>query len=117
MAKIPEAYSNAGISKPTTTVKAELEIIADQFKDDPKDDSANIVERADEAVSNDTSTANITNQEEMSSKIDISWLPFAAKTYKISPHLNDYGIVNFPICPSDIPKRNGVSFPLSVLTW
>lgn len=44
-----------------------------------------------------------------------TWLPFAAKTYKISPKLEDYLIVKTIICPSDIPNRNGIAFPISEL--
>jgi hypothetical protein len=45
-----------------------------------------------------------------------TWLPFAAKTYKISPNIDDYVLAVFPICPSDTPNRNGIGFPLSELT-
>lgn len=45
-----------------------------------------------------------------------TWLPFAAKTYKISPKIDDYILVTTPICPSDIPNRNGIAFPLAELT-
>lgn len=48
-------------------------------------------------------------------KIDTSWLPFAAKTYHISPRLEDYLVVNIPLCPSDLPNRNGVAFPIEEL--
>lgn len=40
-----------------------------------------------------------------------TWLPFAAKTYKISPRIEDYIIVSTLVCPSDIPNRNGIAFP------
>lgn len=45
-----------------------------------------------------------------------TWLPFAAKTYDISPNIDDYVLVVTPICPSDIPNRNGIGFPLAELT-
>lgn len=45
-----------------------------------------------------------------------TWLPFAAKVYKISPKIEDYILVTTPICPSDIPNRNGIGFPLNELT-
>lgn len=48
-------------------------------------------------------------------KLDISWLPFAARTYHISPNLSDYVIMNMPMMPSDIPNRNGISFPIEEL--
>lgn len=43
------------------------------------------------------------------------WLPHAAKTYKISPKIEDYVIVCTPLCPSDIPNRNGHAFPIAEL--
>lgn len=57
----------------------------------------------------DTEAAEIVN------RIDLSWLPFAAKTYHISPNIEDYVILNVPICPSDFPNRNGIGFPLQEL--
>ena len=50
------------------------------------------------------------------SALALDWLPFAAKTYNISPHIEDYVIVTTPICPSGLPNRNGIGFPLSELT-
>lgn len=47
--------------------------------------------------------------------IDTSWLPWAAKTYHISPNLEDYVVKNMPICPSDVPNRNGIGFQLEEL--
>jgi len=47
--------------------------------------------------------------------LDISWLPYAAKVYNISPHIEDYILVSTIICPSDIPNRNGIAFPRSEL--
>lgn len=44
-----------------------------------------------------------------------TWLPFAAKTYHISPDINDYVLSVTPICPADIPNRNGVAFPIQEL--
>lgn len=44
-----------------------------------------------------------------------TWLPFAASTYKISPHIEDYALVVAPICPADLPNRNGIGFPLKEL--
>lgn len=40
-----------------------------------------------------------------------TWLPFAAKVYHISPRIEDYILVSTIVCPSDIPNRNGISFP------
>jgi hypothetical protein len=44
-----------------------------------------------------------------------TWLPFAAKVYRISPKIEDYILVNVPICPSELPNRNGIAFPTSEL--
>lgn len=49
------------------------------------------------------------------SVIDTSWLPWAAKTYCISPNLDDYVVKNMPICPADMPNRNGIGFQLDEL--
>lgn len=45
-----------------------------------------------------------------------SWLPFCAKSYCISPNPEDYVLLPTIICPSDLPNRNGVGFPLNELT-
>lgn len=44
-----------------------------------------------------------------------TWLPFASKTYQISPDPKDYVAVPVIIMPSDLPNRNGVAFPLQEL--
>ena len=49
------------------------------------------------------------------SQIDLSFLPFAAQNYSISPNIDDYLIFTTLICPSDLPNRNGIAFPLSEL--
>lgn len=48
-------------------------------------------------------------------EIDLSWLPLAAQVYHISPDINDYILVSTLICPSDLPNRNGIAFPLNEL--
>ncbi len=45
----------------------------------------------------------------------LNWLPFCAKEYKTSPDPRDYVLMPTIICPSDIPNRNGVGFPLHEL--
>lgn len=44
------------------------------------------------------------------------WLPYAAKTYHISPHIESYVVIPTPICPAILPNRNGIAFPLNELT-
>lgn len=44
-----------------------------------------------------------------------SWLPFAAKSYNISPDIKDYIVVPIPTIITDVPNRNGVGFPLKEL--
>lgn len=46
----------------------------------------------------------------------VTWLPFAAKKYQVSPNIEDYVISVTPICPADLPNRNGYGFPLHELT-
>ena len=45
-------------------------------------------------------------------KIDYSWLPFAAKTYKISDKIEDYVLKTIPLFPTGLPNRNGIGFAL-----
>lgn len=44
-----------------------------------------------------------------------SWLPFAAKSYIISPNVEDYVLVPVIAMPTELPNRNGVGFPLKEL--
>jgi len=39
-------------------------------------------------------------------RLDISWLPFAAEQYHISPNIKDYTIVELHSVVADIPNRN-----------
>jgi hypothetical protein len=88
--KIPKAYTQAGAKKPVlVSAPAPTNLLPIQ------------------PVEQGTS--------EEIAKLDTSWLPFAAKTYKISPNLSDYVIVNMPMMPTDMPNRNGISFPLEEL--
>ena len=45
----------------------------------------------------------------------LSWLPQAAKTYDCSSDPADYVFVPVPVCPTDLPNRNGVAFPYNEL--
>ena len=48
----------------------------------------------------------------------MKWLPFCAQAYHISPHPEDYILLPTIICPSDLPNRNGVGFPLrELVAW
>lgn len=44
-----------------------------------------------------------------------TWLPYAAKLYNINPDIRAYVLATIPICPSDLPNRNGIGFPLAEL--
>lgn len=90
--RIPRAFADAGKPKPTVVADITEEMLG-------PDPAVKPQEIAPEEVS----------------KIDTSWLPFAAQTYKISPRLEDYVILNMPMMPTDFPNRNGVAFPLQEL--
>lgn len=45
----------------------------------------------------------------------MSWLPFAAKQFNISPNVRDYVVIPIPTIVADLPNRNGVGFPLKEL--
>jgi hypothetical protein len=49
-------------------------------------------------------------------ELDISWLSAAAETYKVSPDLRDYVIVEIPIVTVDVPNRNMDAFPYEEVT-
>jgi len=49
--------------------------------------------------------------------VDVSWLPFAAEKYQISPDLSDYLLLpGIPILPEKFPNRNGDAFTYDELT-
>jgi len=48
--------------------------------------------------------------------LDVSWLPLAAKAYKISPDIKDYVLVDIPIVLANVPNRNGDCFTYKELT-
>lgn len=49
--------------------------------------------------------------------IDVSWLAAASESYKISPDINDYIVVDIPIVTSDFPNRNLQCFPFEELSF
>lgn len=114
--KIPDAYRKALLTAGEVDPKEKpAPIKAPESKEKaPAEDRDALNKVADDAVENDRPTADAT-KEDVGTRIDTSWLPFAAKTYHISANLDDYVIVNIPICPSDIPNRNGIAFPLEEL--
>ena len=50
------------------------------------------------------------------SRLDVSWLPFAAEKYQISADIKDYVLVEVPIVVATYPNRNCDAFPYSELT-
>jgi len=67
-------------------------------------------------VSRSDDVADAEKDQSLLGKLDYeTWLPFAAKLYNISPKIEDYIIVSTLVCPSDIPNRNGIAFPVSEL--
>lgn len=55
------------------------------------------------------------NTQNMCSHIDVSWLPFAAGHYHISPNIKDYIVTVIPALTSDIPNRNMQGFMTKTL--
>lgn len=51
------------------------------------------------------------------SNIDVSWLPAAADTYKISADPDDYVLVDVPIVTVDMPNRNMQAFPFEEVSY
>jgi hypothetical protein len=48
--------------------------------------------------------------------LDVSWLPFAAERYHISPRIADYVLVDVPIVVANFPNRNMDAFTYKQLT-
>jgi hypothetical protein len=84
--KIPKAYAQIGAVKTA-----------------PRAATNKLVSNADQELSTDLT------------KLDLSFLPFAAKAYKISSRIEDYVLKAMPLMPSDLPNRNGIGFPLDEL--
>lgn len=67
-------------------------------------------------ASRSVSVVDVARDPSVVQKLDYeTWLPYAAKVYEISPKIEDYILVTTPICPSDLPNRNGIGFPLTEL--
>ncbi len=67
-------------------------------------------------VSLDAPAVEVSESPEVFNQLDwATWLPFAAKTYHISPDPSDYIIKPMLLMPSDIPNRNGIGFPIGEL--
>ena len=49
-------------------------------------------------------------------EVDISWLPFCAEKYQISPEISDYVLIDVPIVVADYPNRNMDAFTYKELT-
>ncbi len=50
------------------------------------------------------------------STVDVSWLPWAADTYKISPRISDYVLVPVPAVTIPLPNRNMQGFGFEEVT-
>lgn len=50
-------------------------------------------------------------------QLDISWLPAAAESYRVSADPKDYVIVDIPIVTVDIPNRNLQAFPYEEVSY
>ena len=92
---MPKAYSRAGVEQPVPPKPQNIEPVP-MRSEEP---AVEVSEQPNEEIQ----------------KLDLNWLPFAAKTYHISANIEDYVILNMPMMPSDIPNRNGIAFPIQEL--
>lgn len=68
------------------------------------------------AVTTESAAVDLEKDPSLAQKLDYEvWLPYAAKTYQISSHIESYVVIPTPICPSGVPNRNGIGFPLQEL--
>lgn len=91
---------------PLEHVEADTEVAVDKLQGPELTTTDTGVGGLDELPANDTAAANLNLEQ---------WLPFAAKAYSISPSLKDYFFRTAPLFITDLPNRNGVSFPASEL--
>ncbi len=100
--KFRAAKEKIQASRTALKTKVKAESTAD---DALKTKQVNDVQRADK-------TADAEHDSSMAQGLDYAdWLPFAAKTYHVSPRIEDYILVKTVVCPSDLPNRNGIAFP------
>lgn len=67
-------------------------------------------------VKSDAPAVEVEKNKDFVNSLDFkTWLPFAAKTYHISPHIESYVLRPMPLMPSDLPNRNGIGFQLQEL--
>jgi hypothetical protein len=114
--RMPKAYLEASSRSKDQDLKAYRKLVAA----DRETEGSSIGEALDTNVVDNVSRG----EEVMDAEKDQSllmqldyptWLPFAAKVYKISPNIEDYILVNTIICPSELPNRNGIAFPTNEL--
>lgn len=118
--RIPQSFLSAS----TKRQKVQASIQHPVFKHvhastaDAMDDALNTLIVAN-PVTQAVQTYDLEKDQSLVNRLDYeTWLPFAAKVYKISPRIEDYILVNTLICPSDIPNRNGIGFPATELaSW
>jgi hypothetical protein len=107
--RMPAAFTDQPVVRPTeTTIKNPEDVV-------PQEQGEQTSVKFD-TFRSDEPAQEMSEYRQAGSIIDTSWLPFAAQTYHISPNLDDYVVKNMPICPADLPNRNGVGFQLSELT-
>jgi hypothetical protein len=98
--------------------RAQPEQTRQQYQPTPADDKHEHALRTNsvDQINHSESVTDAEKDQSLVSQLDyMTWLPFAAKKYVISPRIEDYLIVSTLICPSEIPNRNGIAFPTSEL--
>lgn len=109
--RMPKAYLEASSKSKSKDVVAYHKLRADTNSIEEALDT-NVVDN----VSKSVEVFDAEKDQSMLSALDYpTWLPFAAKVYKISSSIEDFVIVNTVVAPSELPNRNGIAFPTSEL--
>jgi hypothetical protein len=113
MQRLPQAYYQNPEYKTKTQLRAaahkeRIRVTSTTIDDALSSKQVNEVSKA-------VQTVDAEKDASMVDRLNITWLPHAAKVYHISPRVEDYILVSTIICPSDIPNRNGIAFPTGEL--
>jgi hypothetical protein len=110
--QIPKAWKTNSEDKALVQARADYARKKNQMRADTSMQESLLTHAIGTPATNGIETFEAEKEMDRLGQLDYAtWLPFAAPVYKISPHIEDYIIVNTLVCPSDIPNRNGIAFP------
>lgn len=114
--RFPKAYLEASSRLKDQDLKAYRKLLAENRTDEGSSIGEALDTNVVDNVSRGEEVVDAEKDQSLLSALDYpTWLPFAAKVYRISPRIEDYVLVNTIVCPSELPNRNGIAFPTQEL--